>query len=203
MVDDLLGRVELHEIVTRLGDRFKIDRTVPALISRLKRRQRSRWATDMSLHDLERLFGIDHRVICRSWIERGLLTGKRWAGRGPHPGWLFSAEAVERFVRECAYAYDPQRMERGHPLAQLAEVEAARQRWRSAEQLAVYLGVSRSTVLRVARAGLIAHRRRHGAGKHGEIRIRADDFQTARERLASISHRDRLSQAPRCPNASS
>ena len=182
-VDELLGRYELAEIVTRLQQRFGIQRSVPALVSRLKRRVRSRWSGDLSLRDLERLFGTDHRVITRWWIKPGLLVGRRWSGRGPHAGWLFSGEAVERFVREHAYAYDPARMQCGHPLARLAVVEAALQRWRGCEELAAYLGVSRWTVLRAVRAGIVAHKRRYGAGKYGEVRIRADEFAAARERL--------------------
>jgi hypothetical protein len=197
-----VGNVELQEIVTRLGDRFKIERTVPGLVSRLKRRGRSRWREALSLHDLERLFGVDHRAISRTWIDAGLLVGTRRTGRGPHDGWLFTADEVERFIRDCAYAYDAHRMQRGHPLTRLAEVEAAVQRWRTAEQLARYAGVSTSAVRRAVRAGLIAHRRRDGAGKHGEVRIRADDFQSARECLELRTARSRPARTSPCPNAS-
>jgi excisionase family DNA binding protein len=76
-------------------------------------------------------------------------------------------------------------MQHGHPLTRLAVVEAALQRWRSCEELAAYLGVSRWTVLRAVRAGIVPHKRRYGAGKHGEVRIRADDFASARERLTA------------------
>src|SRR5262249_46748189 len=106
LVDELVGNVELQEIVSRLGDRFKIERTVPGLVSRLKRRGRSHWREALSLHDLERLFGVDHRAISRTWIDAGLLVGTRRTGRGPHDGWLFTADEVERFIRDCAFAYD-------------------------------------------------------------------------------------------------
>ena len=184
-VDELLGHCELSEIVRRLHQRYGIERSVPGLVSRLKRRARSRWSADLSLRDLERLFGIDHRVILRWWVKPGLLLGRRWSGRGPHAGWLFSGESVERFVRDHPYAYNAARMQRGHPLTRLAVVEAALQRWRSCEELAAYLGVSRWTVLRAVRAGIVPHKRRYGAGKHGEVRIRADDFASARERLTA------------------
>jgi hypothetical protein len=82
-VDRLLGKFEPADIAARLTLRFGVERTATAVIQRLKRRGRSRWMEGLSLRDLERIFGMDHRAIVRWWIQPGLLSGRRWSGRGP------------------------------------------------------------------------------------------------------------------------
>jgi hypothetical protein len=89
LVDTLLGICQPSEIAARLNARYGLDRTACAVIQRLKRRQRSRWMVGLSLRDLERIFGVDHRVILRWWVLPGLLIGRRWSGRGPPPGLAF------------------------------------------------------------------------------------------------------------------
>jgi hypothetical protein len=74
-------------------------------------------------------------------------------------------------------------MQAGHPLTRLAAIEAHSQRWRSCADLAAYIGGSIESVRRAVRRGLIPHQRRPGAGTHGEIRVRADDFPLLRERF--------------------
>jgi hypothetical protein len=175
-VDALLGECELSEIVTRLQQRYGIERSVPGLVSRLKRRARSRWSADLSLRDVERLFGIDHRVILRWWVKPGLLVGRRWSGRGPHAGWLFSGETVERFVRDHRHAYEPARMAPGHPLTNLAKLVNRSDPWLGRKDLACYLGVCVRRVSDWIALGLVPHKRRFGAGARGQIRILASDF---------------------------
>src|SRR5689334_14701770 len=87
----------------------------------------------------------------------------------PHPGWRFREEAVRTFVREHVYLLDIEQMKQGHVLTTLARVESAAQAWRTAEDLAAYLDVPVEVVRRVVRHGLIPHRRRPGAGRHGKI----------------------------------
>ncbi len=137
----------------------------------------------LSLRDLERLFGLDHRAIVRWWVQPKLLTGRRWSGRGPHRGWLFAPADVERFIRQHVYAVDVRHMQAGHPFTRLAVLEARCQRWHSVVEMAEYLGVPVEVARSAVRYGLIPHRRRPGAGRHGEIRVRADDFPILRERL--------------------
>jgi hypothetical protein len=86
LLDALLGICQPSEIAARLNARFGLDRTACAVIQRLKRRGRSRWMEGLNLRDLERIFGVDHRVILRWWVLPGLLVGRRWSGRGPPPG---------------------------------------------------------------------------------------------------------------------
>jgi hypothetical protein len=81
-VDALVGGVEPAQIAEQLSTRFGVERTAMAVIARLKRRGRSRWMNGLSLRDLERVFGVDHRTIIRSWITPGLLAGDSWSGRG-------------------------------------------------------------------------------------------------------------------------
>ena len=90
------------------------------MIERIKRRGRSRWMEGLSLRDLERIFGVDHRVILRWWVLPGLLVGRRWSGRGPHKGWLFEPAKVEAFVRAHVYAIDVDKMRPGDRFTQLA-----------------------------------------------------------------------------------
>jgi hypothetical protein len=85
LVDALLGICQPGDIAARLNARFGIDRSACAVTQRIKRRHRSRWMEGLSLRDLERIFGVDHRVIVRWWVLPGLLVGRRWSGRGPPP----------------------------------------------------------------------------------------------------------------------
>ena len=175
-MDALLGVCQPGEIAARLNVRFGLDRTACAVIQRLKRRQRSRWMEGLSLRDLERIFGVDHRAIIRWWILPGLLLGRRWSGRGPHQGWIFEPADVRAFIRAHVYEIDVDKMRPGHPFTRLASLEARRQRWCSCAELASYSGQSASMVRRLVRRGLVPHQRRHGAGRSGEIRVRSDEF---------------------------
>jgi hypothetical protein len=125
---------------------------------------------------------MDQRAILRWWIEPGWSAA---AGRAEalHSGWLFDIADVATLIREHVYAIHVSRMQPDHPLTRLAKFEDRRQCWRSSDELAGYLGVTSAAVRRAAHRGLIPHRRRHGAGRFGEIRIRADCFELAYERL--------------------
>jgi hypothetical protein len=201
-VDQLVGRVELPQIAARLTERFGVERSVPGVVSRLKRRARSQWAEGLSVHDLERIFHVDHRAILRWWVEPGLLAGRRWPGRGRRVGWLFTTEVVQAFVRQHAYAFDAARMQPGHALTRLAKVESRVQAWRTCRDLAAYLGVSCWTVTRAVRDGLVPHQRCRGAGRYGEIRVRASDFPAIKERLAAMREPARRRRNPERPGAS-
>ena len=87
LVDSLVGTHDTEEIAATLSGRFGIARTPGAVSERLKRRRRSRWMEGLSLRELERIFGVDHRTILQAWVGPGLLHGRRWSGRGPPP-WL-------------------------------------------------------------------------------------------------------------------
>jgi hypothetical protein len=182
-VDSLLGTLELADIAVRLTRRFGLERTATGVSSRLKRRRQSRWMNGLSLRDVERIFGLDHRAIIHWCVEPGLLVGRRWSGRGPQRGWLFDMVDLDRFVRNHVYLLDLARMQPGHRLTQVVALESRSQAWRSVTDVAAYLHVSEETVRRGARRGLIPHKRRPGAGRFGEIRVRANDFSLIRERL--------------------
>ena len=182
-VDSLVGTLELAEIAVRLTRRFGLERTATGVSSRLKRRRQSRWMNGLSLRDVERIFGLDHRAIIRWCVEPGLLVGRRWSGRGPQRGWLFDMVDLIRFVSQHIYLLNPDRMQPGHHLTRLANLESRSQAWRSVTDLAAYLHVSDQVVRRAVRQGLVPHQRRPGAGRYGEIRIRADEFLFIRERV--------------------
>ena len=92
-------------------------------------------------------------------------------------------EDVEAFIREHVYAIHVSRMQTGHPLTRLATFEERRQAWRSCSEVAGYLGVGITAIRKATRSGQIAHRRRPGAGRHGEIRIRAEDIPSISEKF--------------------
>ena len=108
---------------------------------------------------------------------------RRWSGRGPQRGWLFEMVDLIRFVSQHVYLLNPDRMQPGHYLTRLANLESRFQAWRSVTDLAAYLHVSDQVVRRAVRQGLVPHQRRPGAGPYGEIRIRADEFLFIRERV--------------------
>ena len=122
-------------------------------------------------------------TIIRWCVEPGLLVGRRWSGRGPQRGWLFDLVDLIRFVRQHVYLLNPDRMQPGHHLTRLANLESRSQAWRSVTDLAAYLHVSDQVVRRAVRQGLVPYQRRPGAGRYGEIRIRADEFLFIRERV--------------------
>lgn len=94
-------------------------------------------------------------------------------------------------MREHVDLLDVNSMRAGHPLTSLARLESRRQAWRSTRDLAAYLGLSTEQIRRAARKGVIPHRRRPGAGRYGEIRVRASDFVSAREFVQTINLRTR------------
>src|SRR5262249_47721130 len=153
-----------------------VPRTAAAIRCRAKRLGLSLWGDGWSLVGLERLFRIDHRAIVRWWVAPGLLPARRWPCRGAHPGWWFAPAPVEACLRDCPWAYDWRRMSRRHPLTQLAELVNRVDPWLGYEELRGYLGVSRRTLDRWLRHGLVPHRRRPGAGGVGRIVVRRADF---------------------------
>jgi hypothetical protein len=143
---------------------------------RLKRRGRSRWVECISLRDIERVFGVDHRTVVRDWIGGDFSLASADAEGDPHLGWSFARTEIEAFIRTYVYLLDSSKMLPGHPFTNLALLEDRAQAWRSARHLASYAGVSVGLVRRAVKSGRIPYRRRPGAGRFGEIRIRAREF---------------------------
>ncbi|MEW6048205.1 MAG: hypothetical protein AB1609_17300 [Bacillota bacterium] len=179
----LAGTMDLGEIARILSERFGVPRTRNAVDVRCQRLGVSHWAKGMSLTEMERLFGLDHRAIVRHWVDTGLLAARRWSGRGPHPGWWFEPADVERFIREHPWAYDWTRMKRGHRLTRLAEVVNRADPWLPYEQLRRYVGIAKVNLDRWRRRGLVPHKRRPGAGGYGQIVIRARDFRPIKQAI--------------------
>ncbi|MBV9894279.1 MAG: hypothetical protein JO020_08920 [Chloroflexi bacterium] len=126
---------------------------------------------------------------CRPGSDLGYCTADAGQAEVPHPGWLFRLDDVEAFVREHVDLLDVSRMQNGHPLTSFAQLEWRTQAWRSAQDLAAYVGLPAERVRRAARAGLIPHRRKPGAGMYGEIRVRARDFPSMSELLRQSARR--------------
>lgn len=126
---ELGGTMPMVDLIDALERRFSRRRTMPAVRIRAKRLGISLWQRSLCLRDLVALFGVDHRVISRHWIEPGHIVGRRWDGRGPNRGWWFEHAEVERFIREEGWLYDVTRMPKGHRLTRLAELTARRDPW--------------------------------------------------------------------------
>lgn len=183
LLRELAGSMELGEIARILSERFGVPRTPNAVDVRCQRLGISRWVPGMSLRDLERLFACDHQSIVRHWVETGLLRARRWSGRGPHPGWWFEPADVERFIRDCPWAYDWRRMKPGHRLTRLAEVVNRADPWFSYDDLRRYVGISKRNLDKWRRRGLVPHKRRPGAGSYGQILVRGRDFRAIKHAI--------------------
>lgn len=188
----LAGTRPVEEIATALEARFYIRRTEASLRIRAKRLGISLWQGGYGLNALERVFGVSHQTIIRHWIEPGHILGRRWQGGGPHAGWWFDPAEVERFVRECGWLYAVDRMKPGHPLTRLAETAHRADPWIvGLDALCPLLGLSATNVKKWLVRGLIPHKRRPGAGEHGELCVRGRDVPAIREAIRDAQRRAR------------
>jgi len=102
------GRRTLHWIAKQLG------RSETSTVLKLKRMKISRrFREGYTLRSLELCFGCDHHAIDR-WIRDGWLKGRRRGtrrngnggrGQGPADPWVFSDEAILRFIKEHSMAF--------------------------------------------------------------------------------------------------
>lgn len=178
---DLAGTLPLPDVTAELNRRFSTDRTVVAVGLRARRLGLSVWQGGYSLRDLERVFGVAHQTIARSWVEPGLLVGRRWDGRGPHAGWWFEPAEVERFVRDCGWLFDVARMKRSHPLTTVAELAHRSDPWLvGSVAVAGALGLSEAATWRWIKRGLVPFRRRPNGGGPGMVCVRGRDVPAIR-----------------------
>jgi hypothetical protein len=199
---ELAGR-DLEEIAAILTAEFCVPRTAVAVRVHATRRDISLWRNGFSLRDLERLFGVDHRAIVRRWIGPGLLPARRRRGRGAHDGWLIEADDLDAFVRTHPWAYDWRRMDRRHPLAVLGRAVCRASGWLGRGEAARALRVHPETISRWVARGLLAHRRRAGAGGKGELVVPVADLLALREvfQAARGRSRERLADGRPSPRA--
>lgn len=192
LLRELAGTMSLADLAAKLSAFAGYPRTAEAVRIRAVRRGISLWRQGWSLRDVEALFRVDHRTIVAWWITPGLLTGERWAGRGPYESWLFTEAALRQFIVESGYAYNWRRMQPRHPLTALAEVTARRDPWVPYAEAARYVGIASSNLDRWRRRGLVPTQRRFGTGKHGELFVRASDLPDIRERIHAAQARARF-----------
>ncbi len=190
LLRQLAGTMEEAEIARIISERYGTYRTATAVHVRAVRRGISLWAKGMALGHLVEVFGYDHRVIKRWWINTGLLSGRRWSGRGPNEGWWFEPADVETFVRRYPWAYDWKRMKPRHPLTRLAEVVNKADPWLTLQDLASYVGLNISNTARWMRRGLIPHQHRPKSGPgSGLIVIRGRDFRAIKAAIRDAQAR--------------
>lgn len=197
-LERLAGSRPIEEIADALERRFYVRRTTAGVRIQAKRLGISLWQGGLSMRDLSGLFGVDHRVIRREWIDAGHLTGRRWGGRGPNDGWWFDQAEVERFIRECGWLVNLGRMPKGHRLTRLAETALRADPWIvGTEALCPLLGISKTNVKRWMLRGLIPYRRRPGAGKGGVLCFRGRDVPAMREAIAQARAESRIANVER------
>jgi hypothetical protein len=114
-------------------------------------------------------------VAVDSWSIRPASNDALSAGSSRSSACAVSA-CNSMLIRKHLYAIRVDRMQASNALTRLAIVEERRQHWCSSRELAAYLGVPVDAIRKAARAGLIPHYRRPGAGRYGEIRVRANNF---------------------------
>jgi hypothetical protein len=200
--DDVLSRLAgtrpISEIADALERRFYVRRTEPSVRIRAKRLGVSLWMGGYGMRDLERIFGFDHRVIVTHWIEPGHLAGRRWQARGPNPGWWFEASEVERFIRECGWLVDLQRMPRGHRLTRLVETVQRAEPWITGlDGIGRILGMAPVQVKKWMGRGLIPYRRRPVAGSGGLLCVRGRDIPMIRAAVTEARAKSRAANIAR------
>ena len=189
------GSLPLAELTAAFNASFLIDRSPASLRIRAKRIHVSLWTRGWSLRQVELLFGVDHRAIVRWWVEPGLLPATRWAGRGPHAGWWFDEHDLDRFIRDCGWAYDWRQVQVGSRLTLLAETVARSDPWRSYAELAAHVGISLTNLEGWRRRGVGPCRRRSGAGTFGQIMVRGRDFLAIKASIVEARPRARRGAA--------
>lgn len=172
---ELAGTMPIAELTAELSRRSGMERTETAVRVRATRTGVSLWPGGFGLGDIERNFRLDHRAIVRCWLEPGILHGRRWAGRGPFDGWWIEPAEVERFIRECAWAYDWERIPAGR-WRSLAEVAHKADPWLHYDQVMAYVGLSKTNLDKWRRRGLVPHRIRPKSGPGGYVMVRAHDL---------------------------
>lgn len=194
----LAGTMPIDEIADELERRFYIRRSTASLRIQAKRLGISLWQAGLSLREMERVFGVNHKHIRRFWVDPGHLPARRWDGRGPYDGWWFEQRDVERFVRECNWLFDIDRMQAGHPLRRAAELARRADPWLiGQEAVGQALGMAVVQVKKWRDRGLIPWRGRPTAGRGEMMCVRGRDVPAIREAIVQARARSRAANIAR------
>jgi hypothetical protein len=192
------GTMPITEIADALERQFYIRRTIHSLRIQAKRFGISLWQVGLSMRDLESLFGIDHKHIKRFWIDGSHLTGRRWGARGANEGWSFDEREVARFIRECGWLFDLERMQKGHRLTMFAETARKSNPWVIGYvALSELLGLATHNILRWVRRGVIQHLTRATGGRGKMICVRGLEISVVREAIREAQARSRAANVAR------
>ena len=162
-----------------------LPRSLNALAVRIRHLGLSRWAQGLSLCEVERATGYDHRTILAHWVQSavGGLPASRWNGRGPNQGWWIERHDLEQFLRSHPWLYDWRRI-RDRQLRALAEVSHRADPWLTWGEACSFIGISDTNLNKWARRGLFEIRRRPSGGKGlGQRMIRARELLAVKERI--------------------
>jgi hypothetical protein len=190
LLRELAGTLPMPVLAARLERDTGYPRTEAAIRIRCKRLGISAYARCMTMREVEHVFGTSHRTVRMHWIATGLLVARRWGGRGPNEGWWIERTDVEAFIRAYPWAYDWTAMREGHPLTKLAETVNRADPWLDYATVAAYLGLAKGNLDKWVRRGLVPHRRRAGAGGHGQILVRRSDLPNVAAAIAEARERN-------------
>lgn len=166
------GRLSSAEIAARLNSDVWADERVRN--GKSVKQRAARLGVSVYVHQsftlraLMGLFGA-HRLSVRTLIDGGLLAA-RVTPSGHGDSARVERAAVERFIRQSPWAYNPDAMRGDRRLVELARTLHAADPWWTSTQAADYLGVSCGQVNRLARGGVLPGRRRI-LGSNGPPRV--------------------------------
>jgi hypothetical protein len=95
---------------------------------------------------------------------------------------LLAVAEVERFIRDCAWAYNPSKLGGGR-LADLARTVHRSDPWLTHDRVAEYLGLTRWELTKVKASGALPFRRRLFGQQHAVVYRRRDVVAYARDQL--------------------
>lgn len=158
----------------------RLRRSVVAVAVRAKRLGLTRRLAVYSASDVARLFGVGSKAVV-VWAERGWVEARRSPIRcGPNRVWSFSERSLDRFVRDCGWAYDWRRMEPGEYLSNLAKRVDSADPWLTIPEVSRLLGRSPCFIRRWISRGVLPFRRRpkqqHAGDPAGLIVVRKSDL---------------------------
>jgi predicted DNA-binding transcriptional regulator AlpA len=118
---------------------------------------------DWSACRVATLFGCSEGVVARRWLDTGMLKATKTPPRksARYGVYRIKTEAIEQFIRDCPWAYDPLKMKpETHTLALLAKRIHRRDPWLTSSEVAARLGMSNSSIWGWYSKGLIPTRQR-------------------------------------------
>jgi hypothetical protein len=180
---ELAGTMQRDELARTLSREFGVPRTVSAICIRAKLLDISLAWDGYSQSAIAELFGVSCATV-GIWGKTGLLPYRVWegGGRSRFGEWHVERADLLAFIDRYPWAYALEPMRRS-PLRSRAEVAHRAQRWLTCKEAARAVGMTRETLARYVREGMVPHERRVAGLGQPKIMMRAADLPGLRERL--------------------